>query len=252
MARLGPILVPLGSLLASLLDPLERPNRTKFGPRGPKIGPRRAKMASRLAKITIFIQNRSRFSRAKRYPSRPSWSRFGPIWGHLDRAWGHLGAILGRLGEPKTLKFLRKMNDFGSPSRPKIAPGWPQSILSLSWPSQTLPLAALGATKIHQKKRLKIHSFSTRLRPHLAPPKAPLWAPLGRPKSPKKSNNETDRKRVLAMMRKMTCAHRNVPLVNTPAISTELLWIVFFKHKQPCVTPSVNRSTNVGLPPLKM
>ena len=29
-------LVPLGSLLASLLDPLGRPNRPKFGPRGPK------------------------------------------------------------------------------------------------------------------------------------------------------------------------------------------------------------------------
>ncbi len=34
-------LVPLGSLLASLLDPLGRPNRPKFGPRGPKIAPRR-------------------------------------------------------------------------------------------------------------------------------------------------------------------------------------------------------------------
>ena len=48
-------LVPLGSLLASLLDPLGRPNRPKFGPRGPKIAPRRPKMASRPAKMTFFI-----------------------------------------------------------------------------------------------------------------------------------------------------------------------------------------------------
>ena len=75
-------------LLGAQLGPLGRPNRPKFGPRGPKIDPRRAKMASRLAKITIFIQN-SDFQ--------------------------------------KTLKFLRKINDFGSPSRPKIAPGWPQA-----------------------------------------------------------------------------------------------------------------------------
>ena len=48
-------LVPLGALLASLLSPLGRPNRPKFGPRGPKIGPRRPKKASRPAKMIIFM-----------------------------------------------------------------------------------------------------------------------------------------------------------------------------------------------------
>ena len=48
-------LMPLGSLLASLLRCLGRPNRPKFGPRGPWIAPRRSKMASRPAKITFLI-----------------------------------------------------------------------------------------------------------------------------------------------------------------------------------------------------
>ena len=51
-------LAPLGSLLASLLGPLGRPNRPKFGPRGPKIAPRRPKMTPRPAKITIFMPDR--------------------------------------------------------------------------------------------------------------------------------------------------------------------------------------------------
>jgi hypothetical protein len=79
-------LAPLGSLLASLLGPLGRPNRPKFGPRGPKIAPRRPKMASKPAKMTFFMPNRD-FS--------------------------------------KIVKILRKFNGFGSPSRPKIAPRWP-------------------------------------------------------------------------------------------------------------------------------
>ena len=81
-------LVPLGPILASLLGPLGRPNRPKFGPRGPKIAPRRPKMASRPAKMTFFMPNRD-FS--------------------------------------KIVKILRKINDFGSPSRPKIALRWPQA-----------------------------------------------------------------------------------------------------------------------------
>ena len=72
-----------GVLLASLLDPPGYPNRPKFGPRGPKIAPRRPKMASRPAKMTFFMPNRD-FS--------------------------------------KIVKILRKINGFGSPSRPKIAP----------------------------------------------------------------------------------------------------------------------------------
>ena len=46
---------PLGSLLGSLLDPLGRPNRSKFGPRCPKIVPRCPKKASRPVKMPIFI-----------------------------------------------------------------------------------------------------------------------------------------------------------------------------------------------------
>ena len=58
--------VSLGSLLASLLGPLGRPNRPKFGPRGPKIAPRRPKKASRPAKMIIFIPNRD-FSPQKKH-----------------------------------------------------------------------------------------------------------------------------------------------------------------------------------------
>ena len=51
---LGSFLAPLGFLLASLLGPLGRPNRAKFGPRGSKIASTRPKMASRPAKMTFF------------------------------------------------------------------------------------------------------------------------------------------------------------------------------------------------------
>ena len=50
--------MPLGSFVASLLNPLGRPNQLKFGPRGPKIAPRRLQKVSRAANTTIFIPNR--------------------------------------------------------------------------------------------------------------------------------------------------------------------------------------------------
>ena len=80
--------VSLGSLLASLLGPLGRPNRSKFDPRGPKIAPRRPRKASRLAKMIIFIPN-------------------------LDLS--------------KNIEKLMNINVFGSPSRLQIAPRWPQA-----------------------------------------------------------------------------------------------------------------------------
>ena len=73
---LDAFLVPLGSLLASLLDPLGRPNRPKFGPRGPKIAPRRPKMTPRPAKITIFFTNRD-FSKSIEKPQEIQ--RFRPL-----------------------------------------------------------------------------------------------------------------------------------------------------------------------------
>ena len=77
---------PLGSLLASLLGPLGRRNRSKFGPRGPRFAPRGPKIAPRPAKMTIFVR---------------------------------------KLKFQKVLKNLRKNTDSAPPNRLQIVPRWP-------------------------------------------------------------------------------------------------------------------------------
>ena len=145
-------MAPLGSLLASLLGPLGRPNRPKSGPRGPKIAPRRPKMASRPAKMIIFMQNRD-FS--------------------------------------KIVKILRKINGFCSPSPPKIAPRWPQARSRwpkigprrLQDVSKTVLKGICSLLQI----AFDFESFSDRFWLHFGSQNASLLAPFWRSKSIKKS-----------------------------------------------------------------
>ena len=91
----------------------------------------------------------------------------------------------------KSLKNLRKFNDFGSSSRPKIAPRWPQA--RSRWPK-------IGPRRLQddleerffrsQKTTSILRRFGFVLGPILAPfapPNAVLLAPFWRSKSIKKS-----------------------------------------------------------------
>ena len=91
----------------------------------------------------------------------------------------------------KILKILRKINGFGSPSRPKIAPRWPQA--RSRWPkigprrlqddSKTVLKGIFSLLKID----FDFESFWDRFWLHFGSQNASLWAPFWRSKSIKKT-----------------------------------------------------------------
>ena len=117
----------------------------------PKRPQDRPKMASRPAKMTFFMPNRD-FS--------------------------------------KIVKILRKINGFGSPSRPKIAPRWPQA--RSRWPKigprrlqdglETILKRIFSLLNIDFDLKL----FWDRFWLHLGSQNASLWGPFLLPKSTKK------------------------------------------------------------------
>ena len=91
----------------------------------------------------------------------------------------------------KTLKNLRKINVFGSPSRPKIAPRWPQA--RSRWPKigprrlQDGPKTVLKGFFSLLKIDFDFELFWDRFWTHFGSQNASLWAPFWRSKSIKKT-----------------------------------------------------------------
>ena len=89
------------------------------------------------------------------------------------------------------MKILRKINDFALPSRPKIAPRWPQA--RSRWPkigprrlqdgSKTVSKGTFSLLKID----FDFESFWDRFWLHLGSQNASLWAPFWHSKSIKKT-----------------------------------------------------------------
>jgi hypothetical protein len=89
------------------------------------------------------------------------------------------------------VKILRKINGFGSPSRPKIAPRWPRA--RSRWPKigprrlQDVSKTVLKGICSLLKIDFDFESFWDRFWLHLGSQNASLWAPFWRSKSIKKT-----------------------------------------------------------------